>query len=75
MIITLVHAIRCCGVPCLTGLLFHGAGNVDKVLKGVGLVINGDPVVDFQRLDDAGKLGDDFVLDFQLLLHFLNGGA
>lgn len=75
--ITLVHIRRCRGVvPCLTRrLLFHGAGNVDKVLKGVGLVINGDAIVDFQRLDDAGELGDDSVLDVQLLLHFLNGSA
>lgn len=76
IIITLVHAIRCRGVPCVTRrLLFHGAGNVNKVLKGVGLVFNGDAVVYFQQLDDAGELGDDFVLDFQLLLHLLSGTA
>lgn len=58
--------VRRGSAPSLTLLFFQRAGNVHKLLESVGLVVDGDTVVDFQHLDNARKLGDDFVLDLHL---------
>ena len=54
-------------LTCL--FVHHGAGDAHVFLKSIGLVVDGDPVVDFQHLHNACEFGDDLVLDPHLLLH------
>ena len=48
---------------------------MQELLARVGLVVDGDAVVDFQHLDDAGELGDDVVSDPHCVLHRPGGTA
>lgn len=57
---------RRCGIPGPTRLFFQRVGDVHELLESLGLLVDGNTVVDFQHLDNARKLRDDFVLDLHL---------
>ena len=57
------------GSPSLTCLFFQRLRDAHELLQGLVLVVDRNPVIDFQHFNDAGQLGDDLVFDLHLLVH------